>query len=507
MSQEAKGSQRQELERVRREIVRDGKVDPAKLRSFVDEQLARAYRGDEGADLAEVVQFIAYLLDGEGRLHDAIAEIDHALSTRLPAPSKGHLHALRAALTATSASRPAALADIEASEALIAAEAPQGFSKWLVLTETARMQLLEPPSGRLATLLEATPGPDELLDQVHLICAYVPYLAARGERRAARPLVRRVKAQIQTEPHRWRREEVAGFEAWITVGRTALDKLPVARINPHAGRRLACLRLFAASLKRDHAAATLAREDIARCVARLPDMDLGPSAAWDAWLDVPLGLPASPFNLQPPNHVTTFNLGANLAAANAIAVGGSEQECRVWLTWVKSLERKGIESSLEWPVSRSRVEALLELRRGNLQSARAGIRRAWSRSLEAGYELEAAIAEVQLRQLVPPADDESADSAGRSAHELLLRMGVDPLPHVYAAQAGSALHAAGRPQLTARETQVLKLLSEGKTYKGVAASLGIKWPTVQTTAHRIYEKLGVSGRHDAVRAGIKAGLL
>jgi DNA-binding CsgD family transcriptional regulator len=472
------------------------------MRAFVDAQMARAYGGDESADLAEVVQFIAYLLEGEGRLQDAIAEIDHALSTKLPPHSRGHLHALRAAMLATTGARSEAMQSITASEELIEQEQPREFSKWLVLTETSRMQLLEPPSERLTMLLAATPPKDARLDQVHLLCSYVPYLAATGERRMARPLIRQVKAQVQAEPHVWRGEEVAGFEAWVAVARSVTEELPSARVNPHAGRRLASMRLFAATLRRDLAEARAARADIAGFVARLPDVDIGPAAAWDAWLDVPLGLPASAFNLQPPKDATTFNIGAHLAAANAIALTGSEQEARVWLTWVKSLGRKGIESSLEWPVSRSRIEALLELRLGNLQSARAAMHRARSRTLEAGYEIEAAIAEVQVRQLVPDTAADDADSQGRAAHEVLLQMGVDPLPHVFAAKAGPGVRSARRPELTARETQVLKLLSEGKTYKGVAAALEIKWPTVQTTAHRIYEKLGVSGRHEAVKAAV-----
>lgn len=53
-------------------------------------------------------------------------------------------------------------------------------------------------------------------------------------------------------------------------------------------------------------------------------------------------------------------------------------------------------------------------------------------------------------------------------------------------------------QLTERESQVLQLLAEGKSYKMVAADCGIGIETVRTHIKRIYEKLQVHSVTEAV---------
>lgn len=52
--------------------------------------------------------------------------------------------------------------------------------------------------------------------------------------------------------------------------------------------------------------------------------------------------------------------------------------------------------------------------------------------------------------------------------------------------------------LTPREREILDLLAQGLIYKEIAASLGISAETVRTHLHRIYEKLHVRNRHEAV---------
>jgi DNA-binding CsgD family transcriptional regulator len=499
-------TQRQELERARRELVGASGAVTSDLRTFVDQQFARVYRPGTDDSLAEAVQFIAYLLEAEGRFDDGIAEVDLALSSRPPVHEQGHLHALRAAMLAMVGRSAEARQSLAESEAFIEAHRPAGFSKWLILAETARMQLLEDPSPRLFDLLEANVEAGNTLDQIHLLCWYIPYLAAHGDRRTARPLVRRLRAQLQAEPHRWRNEELAGFQAWLSITKSGPAPVESGRLNPLGSWRLATLDLFAATLRRDPESANAARQRQTRSAAAARSTDFGPAAIWDAFVEASLGLPVDRLQLQPPHDVTLPSLATSLAAANAIALGGTIQEARIWLTWVKGLERRGIESSLEWPVSRSRIEALLELRAGNLQSARAALHRARVRTAESGYAVEAAIAELQLQQITPIVDA-SGDDPSRAVTDLLVQQGIDPLPHVYAARVHANARLTRRSELTPRETQVLELLGEGLTYKGVAVRLGIKWPTVQTTTHRIYEKLGVSSRHEAVKSAKRSGLL
>ncbi|MDQ8202180.1 response regulator transcription factor [Pelagicoccus sp. SDUM812003] len=52
--------------------------------------------------------------------------------------------------------------------------------------------------------------------------------------------------------------------------------------------------------------------------------------------------------------------------------------------------------------------------------------------------------------------------------------------------------------LSKRETEVLRLLAQGHLYKEIAADLGISYQTVNTHVRRIYEKLHVHSRSQAV---------
>ncbi len=53
-------------------------------------------------------------------------------------------------------------------------------------------------------------------------------------------------------------------------------------------------------------------------------------------------------------------------------------------------------------------------------------------------------------------------------------------------------------ELSKRETEVLRLLAQGYLYKEIAADLGISYQTVNTHVRRIYEKLHVHSRGQAV---------
>jgi RNA polymerase sigma factor (sigma-70 family) len=62
----------------------------------------------------------------------------------------------------------------------------------------------------------------------------------------------------------------------------------------------------------------------------------------------------------------------------------------------------------------------------------------------------------------------------------------------------SAAAAAQTESLSEREQQVLDLLSQGLIYKEIAEKLGISYETVHTYIRRIYEKLQVRTRTEAV---------
>ena len=61
--------------------------------------------------------------------------------------------------------------------------------------------------------------------------------------------------------------------------------------------------------------------------------------------------------------------------------------------------------------------------------------------------------------------------------------------------------------LTQREEEVLELLTQGVTYKGVAAKLFISETTVKTHVNNIFQKLQVNDRTQAVLYAINNGFL
>jgi DNA-binding CsgD family transcriptional regulator len=67
--------------------------------------------------------------------------------------------------------------------------------------------------------------------------------------------------------------------------------------------------------------------------------------------------------------------------------------------------------------------------------------------------------------------------------------------------------AAPMEPLTDREVQVLGLLAEGLSNKGIAARLGISDQTVKFHVASISGKLGAHNRTEAVRLGVRRGLI
>ncbi len=64
-----------------------------------------------------------------------------------------------------------------------------------------------------------------------------------------------------------------------------------------------------------------------------------------------------------------------------------------------------------------------------------------------------------------------------------------------------------RVTLTPREMTVLRELADGKSNKQIAAALGIVEGTVKLHVTRVYDKLGVSSRTEALGVALRRGLL
>ena len=73
--------------------------------------------------------------------------------------------------------------------------------------------------------------------------------------------------------------------------------------------------------------------------------------------------------------------------------------------------------------------------------------------------------------------------------------------------AGEALADLPAEPLTEREAQVLQLLAQGLANKQIASALGISEHTVKFHISSVYSKLGVASRTEAVRQGVRQGLV
>ena len=83
----------------------------------------------------------------------------------------------------------------------------------------------------------------------------------------------------------------------------------------------------------------------------------------------------------------------------------------------------------------------------------------------------------------------------RVASRLLNRLGQ--LSHVHAQET----------VLSQREIEVLQVMSTGAANKEIASQLQIGQSTVKTHIVRIFNKLGINGRTEAVSEGLKKGII
>jgi len=66
---------------------------------------------------------------------------------------------------------------------------------------------------------------------------------------------------------------------------------------------------------------------------------------------------------------------------------------------------------------------------------------------------------------------------------------------------------AGPSSLTIAELRILRFLPSHRSFREIAAQLGVSANTVKTQAHAVYRKLGAASRSDAVARALDAGLL
>ena len=97
--------------------------------------------------------------------------------------------------------------------------------------------------------------------------------------------------------------------------------------------------------------------------------------------------------------------------------------------------------------------------------------------------------------------DSSADELIAAIHALSQGLIVGTPALLFESESGPLEHGP----LTERELEVLGLLSKGLANKQIAVALGISEHTVKFHVSSIYQKLNVTNRTEAVRAGLRGG--
>jgi RNA polymerase sigma factor (sigma-70 family) len=87
--------------------------------------------------------------------------------------------------------------------------------------------------------------------------------------------------------------------------------------------------------------------------------------------------------------------------------------------------------------------------------------------------------------------------------------GGAPMSPEVASQVVAHFHQASQAKsdlesISPREREILEMLSQGHSYKEIAARLGLSFETVRTHLKRMYDKLHVHSRTEAVVKYLKA---
>jgi DNA-binding CsgD family transcriptional regulator len=480
-----------------------------------EREIDAARRAGDGALVAEICVLAASGLDAAGRTREALDYIDTGLRATSGHEPAAHLWLTRSAVLAISGELTGAR--IAYHEAALLRPGP--------LSERERMEF-----SAYRTTLAAIALEEPAVDEAHAVVAeaqragfdwlasgmavwLVPWLAAHGLASATRPWVDWLEAQAGLVRHRYRAEDAAAFRYALTLAEVAALSTPGA---PRPMNAYAAWRVLVAQL-RDAVACgdgEYARGILADLEARVNGMNPGfrdGAGAFRALLDAYAG--ASLGTVAEPRAMTSITLPAWLAGAEAAAVGGTRAEAWRWRTLLDARLPRWVVTSLEWPVSVARIRALLALRAGDAAGAVELFQDAVIESGQRHAPLERALALVQwdeaaLHGVVAAGPVEHG--VAEAARSLLDLSGVPALLHTYLAMRAARSDAADElvdVVLTRRERQVLAGLMENLTYREIAERMNVRWRTVQTYAHRIYRKLAVSGRRDAVEAARARGLL
>ena len=166
-------------------------------------------------------------------------------------------------------------------------------------------------------------------------------------------------------------------------------------------------------------------------------------------------------------------------------------------------------------------EASVLFHEGDLQAALVPLRRAWSRWLSLDAPFKRPAAGPMARLCAALGDEESARLEREAARAVFYELGAAPAlseleqsvpiaPDARTAPTpttgNDALHAADAGPLTARETEVVQLVSAGLSNRNIATELFISEKTVARHLSNIFTKLGLTSRAAVTAYAYQHGL-
>ena len=497
-------------------LARRGEIDPDSWRHIYDRGLLEGYRRNDLPGVLAMARLMVNVLDAQRLPDRALAELDHALTLAADLPEVlSVLNGMRGCVLAGRGNVRAGRRSIEAAGETLTADSSNVAALQATVNSAAfgcialDRNMIGPAGLALSEARSLSNDPQYL----YLLSWFIPYLVAVGERNAATPWIRSLGASANVTEHQWRSADAEVFtEAMAAVGDPSPGAPTAVPAQNWAARwRLLLIQLRRALWRADRPAAEGLVRDLREHDALMGQPTLGDVEAYAACA-LAYFAPDERVQLDRPPQVYLGNLGGVLAAAEAVAVAGTQRQASDWLSWLRRAVPSQVETSIEWPVSRRRVQALLALKSGRIQVARKGLASAVDWAFKNDYIVECAVGRIQLSELLirqtGPASSRERAEQRRLGRGKLQDFGIDPLPHAYVASRTFAAGSASTPgpKLTPREVEVLTQLADGLTYRQTATSLGVSWPTIQTLAHRAYEKLGVSGKVRAVNVARELGI-
>jgi ATP/maltotriose-dependent transcriptional regulator MalT len=170
-------------------------------------------------------------------------------------------------------------------------------------------------------------------------------------------------------------------------------------------------------------------------------------------------------------------------------------------------ELRGVAESVDTAPLRAcadRAEGILAAGRGEHERARTLLEDAVDAFDAAGAPYEAAATRLELvGSLVTLGRLDAAADEARAARRRLLALGAAP----DAARAERLLAGGPLPELTPREREVLSLLAEGLTNRGIAERLVVSEHTIHRHVTNLLRKLGLPSRAAAAAVAVRSGLV